>query len=40
MIHYNFIGILDMPEVEEYPDNVVLDSRPGVAVDFLVGKSG
>ena len=29
-----------MPEVEEYPDNVVLDSRQGVAVEYLVGKAG
>jgi len=29
VIHYNFIGVLDLPEVEEYPDNVVLDSRQG-----------
>ena len=40
VIHYNFIGVLDMPEVEEYPDNVVLDSRQGVAVEYLVGKAG
>ena len=40
VIHYNFIGILDMPEVEEYPDNVVLDSRQGVAIEYLVGKAG
>ena len=32
VIHYNFIGVLDLPEVEEYPDNVVLDSRQGVAI--------
>ena len=40
VIHYNFIGVLDMPEVEEYPDNVVLDSRQGVADEYLVGKAG
>jgi len=40
MIHYNFIGILDLPEVEEYPDNVVLDSHQGVAIEYLVGKVG
>ena len=40
VIYYNFIGVLDMPEVEEYPDNVVLDSRQGVAVKYLVGKAG
>ena len=32
--------LVDMPEVEEYPDNVVLDSRQGVAVEYLVGKAG
>ena len=40
VIHYNFIGVLDTPEVEEFPDNVVLDSRQGVAVEYLVGKAG
>ncbi len=39
VIHYNFIGVLDLPEVEEYPDNVVLDSRQGVAIEYLVGKA-
>lgn len=39
-IHYNFIGVLDLPEVEEYPENVVLDSRQGVAIEYLVGKAG
>ena len=38
--HYNFIGVLDLPEVEEYPENVVLDSRQGVAIEYLVGKVG
>ncbi len=38
MIHYNFIGVLDLPEVEEYPDNVVLDSGQGVAIEYLVGQ--
>jgi len=39
VIHYNFIGVLDLPEVEEYPENVVLDSRQGVAIEYLVGKA-
>ena len=38
-IHYNFTGVLDLPEVEEYPDNVVLDSRQGVAIEYLVGEA-
>ncbi len=40
MIHYNFIGVLDLREVEEYPENVVLDSPQGVAIEYLVGKAG
>lgn len=40
VIHYNFIGVLDLPEVEEYPENVVLDSRQGVAIGYLVDKAG
>ena len=39
VIHYNFIGVLDLPEVEEYPENVVLDSRQGVAIEYLIGKA-
>ncbi len=37
VIHYNFIGVLDMPVVDEYSENIVLDSRQGVAVEYLVG---
>lgn len=40
VIHYNFIGVLDLPEVEEYPENVVPDIRQGVAIGHLVGKAG
>ena len=40
VIHYNFIGVLDLPEAEDYPENVVLDSRQGVAIEYLVGKAG
>ena len=39
VIHYNFNGV-DLPEVEEYLENVVLDSRQGVAIEHLVGKAG
>ena len=39
VIHYNFNGV-DLPEVEEYLENVVLDSRQGVAIEYLVGKAG
>lgn len=37
VIHYNFIGVLDMPVMGEYSENIVLDSRQGVAVEYLVG---
>ncbi len=40
VIHYNFISMLDLPKVEEYPDNVVLNSRQRVAIEYLVGKAG
>jgi len=40
VIHYNFIGVLDLPEVEEYLDNIVLDSCQGVAIEYLVGEAG
>lgn len=39
VIHYNLNGV-DLPEVEEYLENVVLDSRQGVAIEYLVGKAG
>ncbi len=39
-IVYNFIGVLDLPEGEKYPDNVVLDSRQGAAIEYFVGKVG
>lgn len=29
-----------MRKLEEYPENVVLDSRQGVAIEYLVGKAG
>lgn len=37
VISYNFIGVLDMPVMGEYSENIVLDSRQGVAIEYLVG---
>lgn len=37
IIHYNFVDVLDMPKIEEYAENVVLDARQGVEVEYLVG---
>ena len=34
-IHYNFIGTLDMPEVACLPQSVTIDTRQGVAVEYL-----
>ena len=40
VIHYNFIGVLELPESEELPDNIILNSRQGVAIEYLVGAAG
>lgn len=32
-IHYNFVGILDTPEVASLPQSVMIDTRQGVAVE-------
>ena len=37
-IHYNFVGVLDVPEVEEVPNSVVVDTRQGVAVEYVTRK--
>lgn len=37
IIHYNFVDVLDMPKIDEYSENVVLDARQGVEVEYLVG---
>ncbi|MCL2427430.1 MAG: DUF4368 domain-containing protein [Oscillospiraceae bacterium] len=34
-IHYNFVGVLDFPEVEEVPNSVTIDTRQGVAVEYI-----
>ena len=40
IIHYNFVGVLDFPEVTDMPNNVILDSRQGVAIEYVVKKAG
>ena len=34
-IHYNFVGVLDMPEVATLPQSVTVDTRQGVAVEYI-----
>ena len=34
-IHYNFVGVLDVPEVKEVPNSVTIDTRQGVAVEYI-----
>jgi site-specific DNA recombinase len=39
-IHYNFIGTLDTPEVACLPQSVMIDTRQGVAVEYITRKAG
>lgn len=39
-IHYNFIGVLDTPEVACLPQSVTIDTRRGVAVEYITRKAG
>lgn len=40
MLHTLTSSAFWTPEVEENPDNVVLNSRQGVAAEYLAGKAG
>ncbi len=40
VIHYKFVGVLDLPQSPVLPENVVLNSRQGVEIEYLVGKAG
>ena len=33
--HYNFVGVLDVPEVEEIANSITIDTRQGVAVEYI-----
>ena len=39
-IYYSFIGILDTPEVAALPSSVTIDTRRGVAVEYITRKAG
>ncbi|MDL2324617.1 recombinase family protein [Ruminococcaceae bacterium OttesenSCG-928-A16] len=39
-IHYNFIGTLDTPEVACLPQSITVDTRRGVAVEYITRKAG
>ena len=33
--HYNFVGVLDVPEVEAVANSITIDTRQGVAVEYI-----
>lgn len=37
-IYYNFVGVLDMPQVMALPQSVTMDTRQGVAVKYITRK--
>lgn len=39
-IHYKFIGILELPQVRALQDNVTLNSRQGVEIEYFAQKAG
>ncbi|MCD7947863.1 MAG: recombinase family protein [Oscillospiraceae bacterium] len=39
-IHYNFVGELDVPDAFEIPDSITIDTRQGVAVEYITRKAG
>ncbi|HHZ05331.1 MAG TPA: recombinase family protein [Clostridiales bacterium] len=39
-IHYKFIGVLELPKVRALQDNVTLNSRQGVEIEYLAQKAG
>ena len=39
-IYYNFVGVLDMPGIRALPQSVTMDTRQGVAVEYITRKAG
>ena len=39
-IYYNFVGVLDMPQVMALSQSVTVDTRQGVAVEYITRKAG
>jgi site-specific DNA recombinase len=39
-IYYNFVGVLDVPQVMALPQSVTVDTRQGVAVEYITRKAG
>jgi len=37
-IHYNFFGKLELPEVENVSNSVMINTRQGVAIEYITGK--
>jgi len=40
VIHYKFVGVLDLPQSPVLSENVILNSRQGVEIKYLVGEAG
>lgn len=38
-IYYNFVGVLDMPQLMALPQSVTVDTRQGVAVEYITRKA-
>ena len=39
-IYYNFVGVLDVPQAAELPSSVTVDTRKGVAIEYITRKAG
>jgi len=39
-IYYNFVGVLDLPGIGALPQSVMIDTRQGVAVEYITRKAG
>lgn len=40
IIHYTFVGVLNLPKMPSLPDKVVLNVRQGVAVTYSTKQAG
>ena len=38
-IYYNFVGALELPDVAEVPNSIIIDTRQGVAVEYITRKA-
>ncbi|MEG2659455.1 MAG: recombinase family protein [Oscillospiraceae bacterium] len=40
IIHYNFVGVLDLPKIPSLPDKVLLNARQGVDIAYSTKQAG